>query len=78
MLTLPARDLNAGDYVYLPQCDGWHRVTGTDANCAWSPGNMTVRVNGGAWFPKPDTEVRLAFSGVELCSIDHNSVRKFV
>lgn len=77
MVNLPARELNTGDYIHPPGCNGWHRVIGVKHE-SWCPGNITVRVNGGAWFPRPDTLVRIAFSGVELCSLNHDAMRKLL
>ena len=75
MLTLPAPDVAAGDYVFPPKCDGAHRITSIRTDDSRTPTVPMVHLTftEGTWSVRTTTDVRVAFSGVSLCTLDHNT-----
>lgn len=77
MIELPAPAIAPGDYVFPPKCDGAHRVLSTRTDDSRTPHAPMVHLflthhTPALWSVRPTSSVRVAFSGVTLCTVDHN------
>jgi len=75
MITLPVPDVSTGDYVFPPKCDGAHRVRSSYTDDSRTPGAPMVHLtfDQGVWSVRPTSTIVVAFSGVTLCTLDHDA-----
>lgn len=75
MITLPVSDIGVGYYVFPPKCNGAHRVLGSHTDDSRTPcvDMVHLALNGGVWSVRPASDLTVAFSGVHLCTIDHDA-----